>query len=465
MRATTANGAQVSDDMAGLRVPPQHIEAEQSVLGGLLRDNSAWDRAAELLVDADFYRHEHRLIFSAIRSLVLANKPADVVTVSERLQAHGKAEDAGGMPYLRALADCVPSAAHMRRYAEIVRERSILRAVIAAADNMTTAAFNPEGRSASSIVDAAASAIGALDRREQRCLPEPVGDLLAAAIDDVQAAADGSGPRAMPTGIGPLDRLLGGGLYPASVYVLAARPGGGKSSAAQTMAVHLAQHGLRTLICSLEMPKAQVMRRLLAELSRVDGMKLKTGQMDRDEWGQFTEGAERLRNLPLHVDDQGGLGLADIRRKARAVKGLQVLVIDYLQLCRSTLKNANTNEQITEISKGIKVLAMELGIAVVLLSQLNRDVERRGSPEPVLSDLRDSGSIEQDADTVMFLWAAQKGEASRLIGWNVAKNRDGPQGASFGMRWAPAINEWGESLEDLRPAKADATSAKRRVEL
>lgn len=444
-----------SDETAGLRVPPHSIEAEQSVLGGLLLDNRAWDRAADLVTEADFYRHEHKLIFSAIGSLLQADKPADVITVFERLQTIGKAEDVGGLAYLQALAQSVPSAANMRRYAEIVRERSALRDVIAAADSMATAAFNPDGRSAEAIVDVAASAIAALDRREQRSMPELVGDLLAAALDDIQAAADGSGPRAMPTGIEPLDRALGGGLYPASFYVLGARPGGGKSSAAQTMAIHLAEHGYNTLILSLEMPKRQVMRRLLSELSRVDGVKVKTGQeLDPDEWGRLSEGSDRLRRLTLRVDDQGGLTLADIRRKARGAKDLQVLVLDYLQLCRSTLKNANTNEQITEISKGLKSLAMDLDIAVIALSQLNRDVERRGSPEPYLSDLRDSGSIEQDADAVVFLWTAQKGEQSRLTGWKTEKNRDGPQGAMFGMRWNPAINEWRESLEPLRPAPA-----------
>jgi replicative DNA helicase len=457
---TRFNGPASDEATAGLHVPPHSVEAEQSVLGGLLLDNLAWDRAADQLTDSDFYRLEHRLIFSAIGALVGHSKPADVITVFEQLQSHGQADDAGGLAYLNALAQSVPSAANLRRYAEIVSERAILRKLVAASDQIATNAFNTQGRPASQLLDEAESTILAISRGHQRTEPQTASDLLTDVLDSIAAAAEGKAPGAMPTGIGPLDRVLGGGLYPASVYVFAARPGSGKSSVARTILLSLSRLGIPALLLSQEMPKAQVMRALLAQLSRVDGLRLKTGQLQDEDWRRLPDGADELRHLPLRIDDQGGLTLADIRRKARAVKGLKVLILDYLQLCRSTLKNATTNDQVGEISKGLKALAMELGIAVVALSQLNRDVERRGNPEPVLSDLRDSGSIEQDADAVTFLWTAQKGEESRLLGVKVDKNRDGPAGAIFAMRWAPAINEWRESAEPLRQAQTGTRSAR-----
>lgn len=446
-------------EIDSLRVPPHSVEAEQSVLGGLLLDNGAWDRGADLVTSSDFYRLEHRLIFTVVGTLLSASKPADVITVFERLQSLGQAEDAGGLPYLNALAQSVPSAANLRRYAEIVNERAVLRKLIAAGDEIVTKAFNTQGQAVAQILDEAESAILGISRKQQRTEPQTAGDLLGDVLDSISAAADGKAPGAMPTGIGPLDRVLGGGLYPASVYVFAARPGAGKSSVARTILLSLSRLGFPALLLSQEMPKAQVMRALLAQLSRVDGLRLKTGQLLDEDWRRLPDGADELRQLPLRIDDQGSLTLADIRRKARAVKGLKVLILDYLQLCRSSLKNATTNDQVGEISKGLKALAMELGIAVVALSQLNRDVERRGNPEPALSDLRDSGSIEQDADAVTFLWTAQKGEESRLLGVKVDKNRDGPAGAIFAMRWAPAINEWRESAEPLH-TKAVAVRGK-----
>lgn len=439
--------------VSALRVPPHSVEAEQSVLGGLLLEFSAWDKVGDLLVPQDFYRHEHRDIFEAIGELVSASREADVITVHERLKQTGRDGAEYSLAYLNSLAASVPSAANIRRYAEIVRERATLRALISAADNMATAAFNPSGRSALEILDEAASVIGAFDRRSQRKAPRAVADLLAAAIDRYTDLAEGRAPAGMKTGIDPLDRLLAGGLRGGKVYGIAARTSVGKSSAARAILLHLARSGITTLLLSQEMPADELADALVAEAGRVDGSTLQSGQFDDQDWGRIAEAVDTLRAIPLHVDDEGGLTLAKVRVKARAVKGLQVLAIDYLQLLTSTLKNKTTNDEIGEISKGLKALALELNIPIVVLSQLNREVERRTDKEPVLSDLRDSGNIEQDLDVAVLMWTAseEEGSESRLVGWKVAKHRGGKKG-TFAMRWKPAINEWCESFEPLRVA-------------
>jgi replicative DNA helicase len=439
--------------VSALRVPPHSVEAEQSVLGGLLLEFSAWDKVGDLLVPPDFYRLEHRDIFEAIGELVAASREADVITVHERLKQTGREGAEYSLAYLNSLAASVPSAANIRRYAEIVRERATLRALISAADNMATAAFNPSGRSALEILDEAASVIGAFDRRSQRKAPRAVADLLAAAIDRYTDLAEGRAPAGMKTGIAPLDRLLAGGLRGGKVYGIAARTSVGKSSAARAILLHLARSGITTLLLSQEMPADELADALVAEAGRVDGSTLQSGQFDDQDWGRIAEAVDTLRAIPLHVDDEGGLTLAKVRVKARAVKGLQVLAIDYLQLLTSTLKNKTTNDEIGEISKGLKALALELNIPIVVLSQLNREVERRTDKEPVLSDLRDSGNIEQDLDVAVLMWTAseEEGSESRLVGWKVAKHRGGKKG-TFAMRWKPAINEWRESFEPLRVA-------------
>ena len=452
------------DGIGHLRVPPHSVEAEQSVLGGLLLDNLAWDRAADLLTEGDFYRLEHRLIFGAIGTLVGASKPADVITVFERLRSCGHAEDVGGLAYLNALAQSVPSAANIRRYAEIVRDRSMLRAVITTADAMATSAFNPQGREAAAVLDEAASAIGARDRRQQRKAPRLVGDLLAPALDRYNDLADGRRLPGLPTGIGPLDRLLAGGLRSGKVYGIAARPSVGKSSAARTILLHLARAGVRTLLLSQEMDADELADALVAEAGRVDGSVLQTGRFGEDDWARVVEAVEVLKAIPLHIDDQGGLTLAQVRSKARSVKGLQVLAIDYLQLMVSTAKGKSTNDELAEISKGLKALALELGIPILVLSQLNREVERRTDKEPQLSDLRDSGAIEQDLDVAVMLWTAKDDDESRLVGWKVAKHRGGRKGA-FSMRWRPAVNEWRESAEPLRPGPSSSAAMSTRREL
>jgi replicative DNA helicase len=437
------------DEVSRLRVPPHSVEAEQSVLGGLLIDNTAWDRAGDLL--GDFYRQEHGQIYAAIGALVGQSKPADVVTVFDRLGA--KAQDVGGLIYLNALAQSVPSAANMRRYAEIVRDRAVLRRLITAADEVATKAF-ADGADARAVLDLAATTFGQLERLGHRSQPKPLSALMVIAIDRYQALHSGEldvSKLAISTGIGPLDRLLNGGLRAGKVYGVAARPSIGKSAAARHVALNSAKLGHPTLLLSMEMPDDEVADCVVAQVAGIDSERVQTGRFDDgDGWSRLTDAVEEVSDWPLYVDDQGGLTLADIRSKARSVKGLRVLIVDYLQLSRSTLKNATTNDQVAEISKGLKALALELKIAVLVLSQLNRDVEKRADREPQLSDLRDSGAIEQDLDVAVMLWTVREDDDgdSRLVGWKVAKHRGGRKGR-FGMRFDAARYGWRETAESI----------------
>jgi len=458
VNARTEPSVLADNDVARLRMPPHSVEAEQSVLGGLLLDNSAWDRAGDLLAETDLYRHEHRAIFAVIGGLIAANKPADVITVFERLQALGKAEECGGLAYLNALAQSVPSAANLRRYAEIVREHAIKRQIIATCDEVATMAFG--GADAQDALDRAASTFGQLERAGQRAAPRAIDSLLASALDRYSDLADGKSIPALPTGIAPLDRLLHGGLRPCKVYGLAARPSVGKSAAGRYIGLHAAKRGAATLLLSQEMPGDEVTDCVVAQVACIDSERLQTGKLEDADWGRLAEAADEVRVWPFFVDDQGGLRLADIRAKARSIKGLKVLILDYLQLSKSTLKNATTNDQIAEISKGLKALAMELKIAVVVLSQLNRDVEKRADREPQLSDLRDSGAIEQDLDVAVMLWTVREDDdGTRLVGWKVAKHRGGRKGR-FGMRFDAPRYRWHESAEPIDRAQAGSSGSR-----
>jgi replicative DNA helicase len=438
------------DDVARLRVPPHSIEAEQGVLGGLLLDNSSWDRAGELLAEGDFYSHDHRAIYEAIGRLVQANKPADVITVFEQLQSLGRAEECGGLAYLNALAQSVPGAANIRRYAEIVRERAVARQVIAACDAIATKAF--AGAAASEVLDMAGTAFGQLERAGQRVESQPLDSLIARALDRYTELAEGKVAGAIPTGIAPFDRLVNG-LQPGKVYVFGARPSVGKSAVGRYIGLNAAKLGHPTLLLSQEMPGDEVADCVVAQTAGIDSERLQTGRLMHDDWGRLADAVDEIRGWPFHVDDQGGLRLSDIRAKARSIKGPRVLILDYLQLSRSTLKNATTNDQIAEISKGLKALAMEMKIAVVVLSQLNRDVERRADREPQLSDMRDSGAIEQDADVVVLLWTVREDDGGdrRLVGWKVAKHRGGRKGR-FGMTFDAPRYRWHETAESIDSA-------------
>ncbi len=427
--------------IAQLRVPPHSIEAESSVLGGLLLDNGAWDRVSDLLGDGDFYRYEHRLIYSAISQLVNASRPADVITVFEQLQSQGKAEETGGLAYLNGLAQYVPSAGNIRRYAEIVRERAILRKLVAASDEIATNAFNPQGRPVATILDESEQKIfnigeeGSRMKRGFQSMDTLVVDLL----DRVQEMADNPNDiTGVPTGFYDLDRMTSG-LQPGDMVVLAARPSMGKTAFAINIAEHVAlNEGLPVAVFSMEMGAAQLAVRIVGSIGRIDQGHLRTGKLTDDEWPRLTEAIEKLRTISLHIDETAGLTASELRanarRLARQCGKLGLIVVDYLQLMSgSSGDNENRATELGEISRGMKMLAKELGCPLIALSQLNRSVETRPDKRPMMSDLRESGAIEQDADIIMFIYrdeyytkdACKEPGVAEII---IAKQRNGPTG-------------------------------------
>ena len=427
--------------IAQLRIPPHSLEAESSVLGGLLLDNSAWDRVNDLLKDADFYRYEHRLVFEAMSSLINASKPADVITVFEHLQSLGKSEEVGGLAYLNSLAQYVPSASNIRRYAEIVRERAILRKLVTASDEIATNAFNPKGRPVATILDESEQKIfnigeeGSRMKRGFQGMDTLVVDLL----DRVQEMADNPNDiTGVPTGFYDLDRMTAG-LQGGDLVVLAARPSMGKTALAINIAEHVAlNEGLPVAVFSMEMGAAQLAVRVVGSIGRIDQSHLRTGKLTDEEWPRLTEAIEKLRNISLHIDETAGLTASELRasarRLARQCGKLGLIVVDYLQLMSgSSSDNENRATELGEISRGLKMLAKELGCTVIALSQLNRSVEQRPDKRPMMSDLRESGAIEQDADIIMFIYrdeyynkdtTKEPGVAEVII----AKQRNGPTG-------------------------------------
>jgi len=427
--------------VAQLRIPPHSIEAESSVLGGLLLDNGAWDRVGDLLTERDFYRYEHRVVFTAIGALINASKPADVITVYEQLQNLGKAEEIGGLAYLNSLAQYVPSAGNIRRYAEIVRERSVLRKLVSASDEISTNAFNPKGRPVAAILDEAEQKIfnigeeGARSKQGFQAMDTLVVDLL----DRVQEMADNPNDvTGVPTGFYDLDRMTAG-FQAGDLIVLAARPSMGKTALAINIAEHVAlNEGLPVAVFSMEMGAAQLAVRIVGSIGRIDQGHLRTGKLTDEEWPRLTEAIERLRTISLHIDESAGLTSSELRANARRLSRqcgkLGLIVVDYLQLMSgSTNDGENRATELGEISRGLKMLARELQCPVIALSQLNRSVEQRPDKRPMMSDLRESGAIEQDADIIMFIYrdeyytkdACKEPGVAEVI---IAKQRNGPTG-------------------------------------
>ncbi len=430
------------DEIARLRVPPHSVEAEQSVLGGLLLDNTASDRAGDLLKDDDFYRHEHRLIYTSIMSLIGASKPADVITVYEHLQNLGKAEETGGLAYLNALAQSVPSAANLRRYAEIVRDRAILRKLVAASDEIATTALNPQGKAVSDILDEAEGKIFKIGEEGSRNKQgfQSMDNLVVQLIDRVQELAEnGAGDvTGVPTGFIDMDRMTAG-LQPGDLIILAARPSMGKTAFALNIGENVAvNEGLPVVVFSMEMGASQLALRMMGSIARVDQQHLRTGALRDDEWGRLSEAVDRMRNVHLFIDETPALSPVEVRarcrRQARQCGQLGLIIVDYLQLMSGSSASAGENRatEISEISRGLKALAKELRCPVIALSQLNRSVETRPDKRPMMSDLRESGAIEQDADVIMFIYrdeyynkeSKEPGVAEIIIG----KQRNGPVG-------------------------------------
>jgi replicative DNA helicase len=427
--------------IAQLRIPPHSIEAESSVLGGLLLDNSAWDRMGDLLTDSDFYRYEHRLIYAAVGGLINATKPADVITVYEQLQAQGKAEEIGGLAYLNSLAQYVPSASNIRRYAEIVRERSILRKLVAASDEIATQAFNTQGKAVDKILDEAEQKIFNIGEEGSRMKQgfQSMDGLVVQLLDRVQEMADNPNDiTGVPTGFVDLDKYTSG-LQPGDLIVLAARPSMGKTSLAINIAEHVALHeGLPVAVFSMEMGASQLAIRIVGSIGRIDQTHLRTGRLSDDEWPRLTEAIEKLRNVSLHIDETPGLTTSELRANARRLSRqcgkLGLIVVDYLQLMSvsSGMSDENRATAIGEISRGLKMLAKELQCPVIALSQLSRGVESRTDKRPMMSDLRESGAIEQDADVIMFIYRddyynkdSKEPGVSEII---ISKQRNGPTG-------------------------------------
>ena len=426
--------------VAQLRIPPHSVEAESSVLGGLLLDNQAWDRVGDLLVDRDFYRYEHRVVYGAISTLVNASKPADVITVFEQLQSLGKAEEVGGLAYLNSLAQYVPSASNIRRYAEIVRERSILRKLVSASDEIATNAFNPQGKPVAKILDEAEQKIFNIGEEGSRMKQgfQGMDTLVVELLDRVQEMADNPMDiTGVPTGFYDLDRMTSG-FQAGDMVVLAARPSMGKTALAINIAEHVAlNEGLPVAVFSMEMGASQLAVRVVGSIGRIDQTHLRTGKLTDEEWPRLTEAIEKLRNVSLHIDETPGLTTSELRanarRLARQCGKLGLIVVDYLQLMSgSSSDGENRATELGEISRGLKMLAKELQCPVIALSQLNRSVETRSDKRPMMSDLRESGAIEQDADVIMFIYrddyynkdSKEPGVSEIIIG----KQRNGPTG-------------------------------------
>ena len=427
--------------IAQLRIPPHSIEGESSVIGGLLLDNTAWDRVGDVLVEGDFYRYEHKLIYGAIGTLVNANKPADVITVFEHLQGQAKAEEIGGLAYLNSLAQYVPSASNIRRYAEIVRDRSILRKLVTASDEIATSAFNPKGRAVSQIVDESEQKIfniGEQGKRNKQGF-QAMDTLVVNLLDRVQEMADNPNDvTGVRTGFYDLDRMTAG-LQAGDLIVLAARPSMGKTALAINVAEHVAlNEGLPVAVFSMEMGAAQLAVRVVGSIGRIDQGHLRTGKLTDEEWPRLIETIEKLRTISLHIDESPGLTSSEVRANARRLSRqygqLGLIVVDYLQLMSgSSSDGENRATELGEISRGLKMLARELKCPVIALSQLNRSVEQRPDKRPMMSDLRESGAIEQDADIIMFIYrdeyytkdACKEPGVAEVI---IAKQRNGPTG-------------------------------------
>ncbi len=440
--STANDGYSPDKQIAQLRIPPHSIEAESSVLGGLLLDNGAWDRVSDLLGDADFYRHEHKLIFTALSALINASKPADVVTVFEHLQSQGKSEDMGGLLYLNSLAQYVPSAANVRRYAEIVRERSILRKLVAASDEIATNAFNPQGKPVATILDEAEQKIFNIGEQGSRMKQgfHSMDNLVVELLDRVEEMSKNPNDiTGVPTGFYDLDKNTSG-LQSGDLIILAARPSMGKTALAINIAEHVALHEeLPVAVFSMEMGASQLAVRIVGSIGRIDQSHLRTGKLTDDEWPRLTEAIEKLRNISLHIDETPGLSVSELRANARRLARncgkLGLIVVDYLQLMSTSagMSDENRATAVGEISRGLKMLAKELQCPVLALSQLSRGVESRTDKRPMMSDLRESGAIEQDADVIMFIYrdeyytkeACKEPGVAEVI---ISKQRNGPTG-------------------------------------
>lgn len=424
-----------------IKLPPHSVEAEQSVLGGLLLDNSAWERIADHISELDFYRYDHRLIYRHINKLIEAAKPADVITVAESLERSAELADAGGIPYIGALAKNTPSAANIRRYAEIVRERSVMRKLVEVGTAIADSAYSPAGRDARQLLDEAETKVFEIAEQGARGQQgfvelQPLLTQVIERIDELYHQDNPSDVTGTPTGFTDLDHMTSG-LQPGDLVIVAGRPSMGKTALALNIAEHVGvETRLPVGVFSMEMGGTQLALRMLGSVGKLDQHRLRTGRLRDEDWPRLTHAVGKLNDAPIHIDETPALNALELRARARRLHRqygrLGLIVVDYLQLMSASGAGENRATEISEISRSLKALAKELSVPLIALSQLNRSLEQRPNKRPVMSDLRESGAIEQDADLILFIYrdevynpdTQEKGIAEIIIG----KQRNGPIG-------------------------------------
>lgn len=422
-----------------LKRPPHSAEAEQAIIGGLMLDNQAWDKISSKLCESDFYRTEHRILFRAISALSKKDQPFDVVTLLDVLKSHNELDDAGGEVYLFELANNTPSVANIAAYADIVREKSVQRQLIAVATEIADAAYNPVGRQVPELLDIAESKVFAIgEQTGGDGGPENIKSILVRTVEKIDALYhSGDAITGMPTGLTDLDKMTSG-LQPSDLVIVAGRPSMGKTTLVMNMAEHAAIQAQKpVLVFSMEMPSDSLAMRMMSSLGRIDQHRIRTGKLEDEDWPRVTSAVHMLSEAPLFIDDTPALSPSEMRTRARRIAkehgSIGLIVVDYLQLMKVPGFNAeNRTAEISEISRSLKSIAKELHTPVIALSQLNRGLEQRSDKRPVMSDLRESGAIEQDADLICFIYrdevynedSPDKGTAEIII----AKQRNGPIG-------------------------------------
>lgn len=421
-----------------LKVPPHSLEAEQSVIGGVLIDSMAWDHIVDRVNEADFYRPEHRVIFSAVKTLAGRHQAIDVVTVSEILDSQKKLDAIGGLSYLAELVKNIPSAANITAYADIVRERAILRQLIDAGTQLISKANFTEGRTGKEILDEAEQLVFKIAEQKSRGENafSPLSDYLAKVIDRIDYLyQQGTHITGLSTGFQDFDELTSG-LQNSDLIVVAGRPSMGKTTFAMNIAENVAIRLKKSVaVFSMEMPGEQLAMRLISSLGRIDQQKLRSGKLDDDDWPRITSTVQMLAEAPIYIDDTPGLSPMDLRARVRRLKrekDVGMVVVDYLQLMQVPGSKENRTGEISEISRSLKSLAREMNVPVIALSQLNRSLEQRPNKRPVMSDLRESGAIEQDADVIVFIYRDEvyneNSESKGIAEIIISKQRNGPLG-------------------------------------
>ena len=451
-----------ADEEEIMRVPPHSLAAEQSVLGGLMLDNQCWDNVADKVSVEDFYRKDHRLIYETIAELAKRDEPFDVITISELLGQAGELESVGGLAYLGALAKDTPSAANIQSYAGIVRQRSVRRQLIHIGNEISNSGFDTEGRDISELLDTAESKVFKIAEQGAKGDKgfESIKDLLGVAVDKITELHENQNSiTGVSSGFVDLDGMMSG-LQPADLIIVAGRPSMGKTSFAMNLAENVGiQSGMPVAVFSMEMPGDSLAMRMMSSLGRINQHNVRTGQLEDDEWPRMQSSINLLAEAKIFIDDTAALSPMEVRARSRRLMKehgqLGLIVLDYLQLMQSPSKSESRVAEISDISRSLKALAKELNVPVIALSQLNRNLEQRPNKRPVMSDLRESGSIEQDADVIIFIYrdevynddSESKGVAEIIIG----KQRNGPIGTcrlSFLGQYTRFENYAGDAFMD-----------------